>query len=235
MNFKSQGKKFLSLLFRKRNLYKVLDEADYLKRFGVLKNGNDEYEVKDKDLLEKAYNKSWENRDFEINKFWTRAAYFWGFIVIIFGGFFTLLTSTNNEKLAHFRFDLYLIALGLIFSLAWYLVIRGSKSWQENWEGHIDHLENFVSGPIYKTIFYKGNRFYSVSKINELLALLVIIVWFGMFVQYYTLNFSPSLNIKSIDIQGTLTFLITIIFSLSLRFGYALGDYRAEKKGFLVR
>jgi len=216
-------------------MYEVLEEDHYLESFGVGNNGKGKYEVHNKELLEKAYEKAWNNRDFEINKFWTRAAYFWGFIVLIFGGLITLLTSDHNENAIVLRLDLYLIALGFLFSLAWYLVILGSKSWQENWEAHIDNLENFVSGPLYKTIYYKGNRFYSVSKINELLALLVILVWLALFVQYYVSNFTITSNFNSIDIHATLTLIITIVFSSSLRFGYALGIYKAGKNGFIDR
>jgi hypothetical protein len=71
-----------------------------------------------------------------------------------------------------------------LFCLSWYLVIRGSKEWQRNWEAHIDHLEEYVSGPIYKTLYYSGKRFYSVSKLNEVMALVICIVWCGLFYQY---------------------------------------------------
>ncbi|WP_165748442.1 hypothetical protein [Cellulophaga sp. Z1A5H] len=232
---KSTLKGLSDLVYRKRDTYEVLDETQYLKSFGIVKNKKGKYKAKDRALLEKAYERAWANRDFEINKFWTRAAYFWGFIVLIFGGLITLLTSEHNESTVNLRLDLYLVALGLIFSLAWYLVILGSKSWQENWEAHIDHLENFVSGPIYKTIHYKGKRFYSVSKINEILALLVIIMWLALFIQYYIQNFDFTMEITSIDIQASLTFVITVIFSFSLRFGYSLGRYKAKKSGFLNR
>ncbi|WP_298782677.1 hypothetical protein [uncultured Polaribacter sp.] len=235
MDIKSKLKKLISQIFRKRVTYKVLDNDVYFKSFGVVKDETGEYKVIDKEILGKAYQKAWENRDFEINKFWTRAAYFWGFIVLIFGGLITLLTSDNSEKAIDLRLDLYLISLGLLFSIAWYLVMKGSKSWQENWEAHIDFLENFISGPLYKTIHYKGNRFYSVSKINELLALLVILVWLSFFTQYYSENFTICLNFNLIDYQATLTFIITLGFASSMRFGYALGIYKAKEHGFLDR
>lgn len=61
---------------------------------------------------------------------------------------------------------LILISLGLIFSVAWTLAISGSKHWQENWEKHIDILEDYITGPLYKTIYY-SKLFYSVSKVNK--------------------------------------------------------------------
>jgi hypothetical protein len=170
-------------------------------------------------LLDKAYLKAWENRNFEIDKFWVRSAYFWGFIVLIFGGNIAILTSDHAEKAITMHLDLCLLLLGLLFSLSWYLVIRGSKNWQKNWEKHIDKLEDFISGPIHKTIFYSGNRFYSVSKLNELMALLVIFVWFGLLIQDLSKNYELAIR-DNTDWFTTIAILITIIFAIILVFGY---------------
>ena len=59
---------------------------------------------------------------------------------------------------------LVLACLGFIFSVAWILVNKGSKHWQENWENHIDLLEDSVTGPLHK--IYKHNVSYSGSKVN---------------------------------------------------------------------
>ncbi|RZL45451.1 MAG: hypothetical protein EOP00_17420 [Pedobacter sp.] len=227
-------KRFLSVFYRKRFNYTPLTTDEYLARFGIIKEGEN-YKVNDPNKLDKAYTKAWDNRNYEIDKFWTRAAYFWGFIVLIFGGYITVLTSEHNKVALDFRLDLYLVALGLIFSIAWYLVILGSKSWQQNWEGHIDNLENFVSGPIYKTVYYAGDRFYSVSKINELMSILVSLVWLSLFIQYYSSNFQFISSLKNLDIPASLTLVVTIFFSNAMRFGYALGYYKSEKHKFLDR
>jgi hypothetical protein len=69
-----------------------------------------------------------------------------------------------------------------VFSVGWYLVNRGSKAWQKNWEAHVDLLEDEVIGPLYKTTInrYKYELMdpvdafpFSVSKINQLLSLFV--------------------------------------------------------------
>lgn len=231
----NQFQKIWSLFFRKRFNYEVFRHDDYLKQFGVVTDKKGKYKVKNKDLLETAYHRSWQNRDFEIDKFWTRAAYFWGFIVLIFGGYITVLTSEHNEKAIEYRLDLYLMILGFLFSIAWYLVILGSKRWQENWESHIDNLENFVSGPIYKTVHFRGDRFYSVSKINELMSILVLIVWFALYTQYYITNFIFFTEFNKIDFPATISLIITLGFVCSLRFGYAVGRYNSKDVGFLDR
>ena len=45
------------------------------------------YECKIKETLRKA----WEIRNFEINLYWKRALYFWGFIVLAFSGIVTII------------------------------------------------------------------------------------------------------------------------------------------------
>lgn len=227
-------RKSFTWLFKKRLKYRSICYTEYIEKFGITYDG-EAFIVTNKEKLEKAYLKAWENRNYEIDKFWTRAAYFWGFIVLIFGGYISILTSEHNQKAIEMRMDLYLVLLGFLFSLAWYLVIRGSKFWQQNWEGHIDRLENFVSGPIYKTIYYSGHRNYSVSKLNEVMALAVMTVWSSLMITYLNSHFSFTLKFKNMDYLATLAIIGTIVFSCTLRFGYSLRDYISDKHSFFDR
>ena len=231
---KAKLKGISRLLVRKRIDFTALEKEEYLNRFGIEKK-DDKYQVTNAEILKKSYEKAWENRNYEIDKFWTRAAYFWGFIVLIFGGYISLLTSEHNQKAIEMRIDLYLVLLGFLFSLSWWLVILGSKCWQQNWEAHIDRLEDYVSGPIYKTIYYSGDRFYSVSKLNEIMAIVVFLVWFGLIGQYIYSHFSFTLNFKKIDLLATTAVLTTLLFACALRFGYALGEYKTDKNNFIDR
>jgi hypothetical protein len=65
---------------------------------------------------------------------------------------------------------------------------KGSKYWQENWEKHVDWLEDDVMGPLYKRVlaykYGKAGRLlptkpypFSVSKINQLLSFAICLVW----------------------------------------------------------
>ena len=122
----------------------------------------------------KAYEFACDTRKFEIELYWKRATYFWGFLIVTFAGYFTAL-----EKLSpNYQFIISLI--GVSFSLSWYLVNRASKYWQENWETHIYNLEDEITGPIYKTPINSSqynfcslddSYSYSISKINQLLSL----------------------------------------------------------------
>jgi len=124
-----------------------------------------------------------EIRKFEIDLYWKRAAYFWAFIAVAFAGYFAVLKLEGRPD----PVGAYVInCLGLVFSVAWFFANRGSKFWQENWEHHVDRLEDAVSGPLYKTVLDRkqysfwsltGPFGFSVSRINTLLSLYVILIW----------------------------------------------------------
>jgi hypothetical protein len=220
-------------IVKKRYYYEPLSEEKYYEGFGIKKNNKtNKYSCEDKNKLEEAYKKIWEIRNFEIDKYWTRTAYFWGFIVIIFGGYMSIIAGDKISEISKMHLDLYLVLLGYLFSLAWYLVSLGSKSWQLNWETHIDFLENYISGPIYKTVYYK-NTFYSVSKINEIMAIVVILVWIGLFIQNIYENYE-FLN-GSIDWFATISILLALLFTMILICGYSRGEYKSEKNSFIDR
>lgn len=220
-------------LYKSRNSYTLLDDVEYYERFGIVKQDDGSYMVPDenKTQVKAAYEKVWEIRNFEIDKFWTRAAYFWGFIVLIFGGYISVITSSKNLAVPHL--DLFLLCLGLLFSLAWLLVIRGSKCWQENWESHIDMLEDFISGPIYKTIHYGGRPFFSVSKLNETMAIAVLLVWVALFFQH--LHSQYSFGVCNIDWITTTAVFGTVLLAVVMLLGYCRGDYYTRPCGFFDR
>src|SRR5690606_10914278 len=85
-----------------------------------------------------------------------------------------------------------LSCLGMVFSFAWVCVNRGSKFWQENWEKHVDVLEDKVTGPLYKIVMSRnamnklsekavhlitGPSSISVSKVNQIISLYVFMLW----------------------------------------------------------
>lgn len=143
-------------------------------------------------IQKKALEYALDIRKFEIDLYWKRAAYFWAFIAAIFTGYITVGTISkevlNNKK----EIILILSCLGIVFSFAWVLVNKGSKQWQENWENHVDLLEDEIIGPLYKVTisrtppkgwyeksanFFSGPSFVSVSKINQLISLFIFLVW----------------------------------------------------------
>lgn len=128
-------------------------------------------------------------RKFEIELYWKRGTYFWAFIAAAFAGYALTHKATDPDPWLSILFS----ALGLVFSFAWYLVNRGSKFWQSNWERHVDLLEDMTLGPLYKVVAVTadnsaGNPLtspaqFSVSKLNQVLSVFVVAVWLLLFVR----------------------------------------------------
>jgi hypothetical protein len=82
-----------------------------------------------------------DTRKFEIELFWKRAFFFWGFIAAAFAGY-GVLHQAHATDLA-----LAIACFGLVCSVAWTLVNRGSKYWQENWEQKVNRATMSSTGP----------------------------------------------------------------------------------------
>jgi hypothetical protein len=144
----------------------------------------------DPDKAKAALNLALDIRKFEISLYWQRAAYFWALIAAAFAGYFVILSA---EKLVDNLYLAYVVScIGFIFSWAWFLVNTGSKYWQENWENHVDMLEDGVVGPLYKTILHRpstrnlieryafGPQAISVSRVNLGVSLFTLCIWIAL-------------------------------------------------------
>ncbi len=150
---------------------------------------------------EKALEHALDIRKFEIELYWKRATYFWTFIGATFAGYVAVQASSAGSKQ---DLSVILSCLGFVFSVAWLCVNRGSKQWQENWENHVDSLEDDVTGPLYKVVLTRrdtkswkalfketnikdwkekgihlvtGPSPLSVSKINQIISLYISALW----------------------------------------------------------
>lgn len=160
----------------------------------------------------RALNYALDIRKFEIELYWKRATYFWTFIGASFGAYaLTYKTATEHEPWLSLIFS----SLGLIFSFTWYLVNRGSKYWQNNWERHVDLLEDLTLGPLYKTIaedkpslnFITSSGSFSVSKLNQILSLFVTGFWVILIIK----SVSPILWHLEIDIFKLAIVALTVL------------------------
>lgn len=161
-----------------------------------------------------------DTRKFEIELYWKRATYFATFIGLIFTSYYVVVSSEKIDPVeAKYEILLLISAIGVFSSLCWFLVNKGSKYWQENWEFHVDLLEDDVMGPLYKTTkscndsWLKGkwewkkilweninwNRIspfksykYSVGKIGIYLSFMIFVGWLFLFIKQFcnTIKFS---------------------------------------------
>ncbi|WP_249975356.1 hypothetical protein [Vreelandella olivaria] len=153
-----------------------ISEIDYTKSFA--------------DKREKTFQYALDTRKFEIDLYWKRATYFWTFIAATFAGYAAIQAASSIEDKADL--SVILCCLGVLFSFGWHCVNRGSKQWQENWENHVDMLEDEVTGPLFKTVLRRrpaknwkehiGNSAtgpwpISVSGVNQIISMYVVIFW----------------------------------------------------------
>lgn len=127
-------------------------------------------------LRQAALTRAHEIRQFEIELYWKRATYFW----ILQAAVFTAigLTWKSSPSQAAPLVPLALAALGSITAFAGYLSARGSKFWQENWEHHIDMLEDEFEGRLHKTAYVGSDGIaWSVSGVNDRLAFCFFLFW----------------------------------------------------------
>jgi len=191
----------------------------------------DEY-FNDPEIRKAAFEKAWQIRNFEIEHYWKRAAYFWAFIAASFAGYIAIISSDKYPNNFLYGLEYYVICLGFIFSLAWCLVNWGSKKWQENWEGHIDRLEEKFTGPLYKVV--RSGLNFSVSKINILVSAFIAAVWLSLGIQYLVKYFSSLNCSESISLHIVIGSVITLL-AVVLFFTWGHTGSSHSKKPYYVR
>ena len=123
-------------------------------------------------------NIAWQNWRQEIQIYWQRALYFFGFISIIGAGYVKIKASSPNNTVVSLLFSMLFVFL----AFCWYLSNRGSKFWQENWELHIKELENLKDYSLTNVLSKQTDKKkilssfpYSPYKINTLISLIIFV------------------------------------------------------------
>ena len=182
--------------------------------------------------IKAAYEKAWAAKNFEIDNMWKRASYFWAFQVASFAGYFSVLNSAFYAKTPEVLYCI--ICIGFVTASAWILVNKGSKSWQRNWENHVDMLEDAVTGPLYKTVSVE--KTYSVSKINEIVSSFMAFIWLLLGMLYFqdniTFESSSDFSISWVVIFASAG---TACFVWSMIWGHGRGRFSERKVSFFRR
>ncbi|WP_199775143.1 RipA family octameric membrane protein [Pseudoalteromonas sp. T1lg21] len=180
----------------KHHPYEV-DNESYNKMFEDKEQEEKGAGVNLKSKKEKALEHALDIRKFEIELYWKRATYFWALIAVTFAGFFGVISSNIKPTSDKEVYVFVIGCIGLFFTWAWFLVNKGSKYWQENWENHVNMLENDIIGPLYKTSLERpdddgfiedlvtGPAKLSVSKINQWVSLFTLVVWLGLLLSVF--------------------------------------------------
>lgn len=151
---------------------------------------SDDYRSRFKRKSRKAFEVALEARRFEIQMYWTRTAYFWTISAAALAGFFALESKNDVDQIFPFSVS----CIGAVLALGWGLANKGSKYWHENWEHHVQLLEDSIVGPLHKTLIYRprepirfrrdfysqiltGPSEFSVSKINAIFSWFFFAIW----------------------------------------------------------
>jgi hypothetical protein len=220
-----------------------IHQSEYEEAFGIKCDGNGNEDSKQK----RAHNLALDIRKFEIDLYWKRAGYFWTFIAATLAGFMLVQKDTTPNANSEYL-SIVLGCVGFIFSFAWYCVNKGSKQWQENWENHVDLLEDSMVGPLYKIVTsrpsieepwwkpkgaYKrsevlltGPSAFSVSKINQIVSLFVAALWVALVVHVL-----PPFDFDwhNIEVKYAAVIMLAIIASIMI-IGWGRTDQENRKR-----
>ena len=131
-----------------------------------------------KPRIEAALARAYQLRSFEIEHYWRRATYFWGFQIAIFAAFGFLVRDSGLPDYIWNPMAVALPALGVVTACANSFSARGSKFWQENWERHIDMLEDSIEGSLHKMVWLDNGKVrFSVSGVNKGLSDILVAYW----------------------------------------------------------
>jgi hypothetical protein len=134
----------------------------YFEALNLPQNSTDS-EAKESQKL--ALDRAHDLRKFEIENYWKRATYFWSFQAI---AFVVLGLILKDGQLKGSLQILQLPAsIGAVSGFVGWLSARGSKFWQENWEAHVDMLEQEIEGSLTQLVWSDNRISYSVSRLNQ--------------------------------------------------------------------
>lgn len=169
-----------------------------------------------------AYKIAIATRNFEIDLYWKRSLFFWGFIATAALGYgSSLLAEKPNHNLA-----LLIACFGFICSLCWSLVNRGSKYWQEHWEKQVTEFEKHIGDvDLFRAedkldsskSCWLGARKYSVSRIAIALSDFSVLIWLGL-IANHVISFFPEHIHFSKEAKIFLVVFVTFIYMALILF-----------------
>ncbi|WP_039056424.1 hypothetical protein [Enterobacter sp. Bisph1] len=137
-------------------------------------------------LLNEAYKQALDTRKFEIELYWKRASFIWpvnGALLVLIGIFAKLFYDAPPDKRTEFLLAISVISLlGYLVSMISSGLSQSGKYWQENWEYHLDMLEPFFCGHLFKTHISRRPKPYSISELQDTINLIMLLLWILIFV-----------------------------------------------------
>ena len=152
------------------------------------------------------YKTLWECRDFEIDHVWQRAVFLSAFLLACYAGYGGLIMGLATADKTTIPFPVANIVafgiacVGLVLSLVWIMMAKGSKAWYEHYEKAIEAFELYNRSAFEKHVPSKGiinihketgfetpptsswlwdtkGGAYSVAKINIVIGHISTVIW----------------------------------------------------------
>lgn len=98
--------------------------------------------------MKDVYAELWRGRDFELKYFWQRAVFLSAFLFGCYIAYWELLLKLfepkNCDFALHNTLAILVTMIGMVVSILWVLMAKGSKAWYEDWENGIyQFIETF--------------------------------------------------------------------------------------------
>lgn|GEM_PF-287386 len=172
----------------------------------------------DEPSKERIWDKMYQCRDFELSNFWQKSVFLFGFMALCFGGYGALVLKvidapSISPSLPYiYQYMCGISLLGIILSILWVYMAKGSKAWYEVYEKAIYAIEKdifkygnskYVMGEWAKKmkkdvgLTFLDNRpgAFSPSKINMVIGRIMLGVWsVCLFFSFYNLKICELLN-----------------------------------------
>lgn len=136
-------------------------------------------------ILNEAYKQTLDTRKFEIELYWKRATFMWpvnGALLVLLGVFAKLFYDASLDKRTEYLLATSVISLlGYLVSIISSGMSQSGKYWQENWEYHLDMLEPFFCGHLFKTHISRRPKPYSISRLQDTVNLILLLLWIVIF------------------------------------------------------
>lgn len=157
------------------------------------------------DKLKELWKEANARRDFELSHLWHRSVLLTALIVVICTSYAGLVSkfldiNAGVEKIVLNEIAGFVTLVGLIFSLVWVMMGKGSKAWFEIQEKRIIDIEDKLFGAdldgykmgddcslktIDSCIFSTNAGKYSVSRLNIFIGIAMSIIWIVLFAIHF--------------------------------------------------
>jgi hypothetical protein len=151
----------------------------------------------------------------EIDNFWKRSIFFWGFIGASFVAYGALYDKSPGGEAIRI-----VACFGLVCSVAWSLLNRGSKYWYEAWEQKVAVAEEMaLEIKLFMNIEdlihtgWWGAARYSVSKITIALSDFVVLAWIALLLRTLPIQWPVAEGCYAwLTVIGTLAYIVFLLF-----------------------